>query len=82
MTLVFFDNASIEITEEMSVVIRRALNRNLNGGEQLNEINRIQIKRSDVLTLEGNTWLNDEVYLAHLSLAYSYLLRVSLYFQY
>lgn len=55
---------SLEITEEMMVVIRRALNPNASKGEILNECNRIQIKRSDILTLDGNSWLNDEVYLA------------------
>lgn len=45
----------------MMLVIRRALNPNASKGEILNECNRIQIKRSDVLTLDGNSWLNDEV---------------------
>ena len=62
-------NVPIEITEEMEVVIRRALNPNANKGEILNECNRIQIKRSDILTLKGSDWLNDEVYLTHLNMA-------------
>ena len=53
----------------MEVVIRRALNPNANKGEILNECNRIQIKRSDILTLKGSDWLNDEVYLTHLNMA-------------
>lgn len=61
----------IEITGEMQIEIERAFNPRASGAEILNECNRFQIKRSDVLTLNGNGWLNDEV------IAFAYCIRIT-----
>lgn len=47
-----------EITAEMEEVILRAKH---SAGEVFVDSHKIQIRRKDINTLHGNTWLNDEI---------------------